>query len=59
MKYVWKTLPKCWNHGIRLVVLTALLCLSACAAPGHSISTSSPLPPERGSRDMGNGGGGY
>jgi hypothetical protein len=49
MRPTWKSLPIRWNHVMRVLAVAAVLCISACTAPGHSLSTPSALPPEGGS----------
>jgi hypothetical protein len=58
-----KTFPTWWHHITRLVLVSAVLFISACTTSGHPISTPSASSPERGqvgAAAAGNGGnGGY
>ena len=59
----WNTLPAGWTHVIRVLLVAAALCLSACTAHRQSISNPSGTPAEgeyAGPKDTGSGnGGGY
>jgi len=59
MKHAWKSRPKRWHHVMRVVAFAALLCCSACAASGRSVSTPSAPSPQTGSAGTGTGGGSY
>jgi uncharacterized protein YbdZ (MbtH family) len=56
----WKALPAGWTYVMRVVLVSTALCVSACSAPGHSISNPSGMPSEggyAGPKDPGNGNG--
>jgi hypothetical protein len=36
-----RTVPAWWSYVIRVVFVGLLVCVSACAAPDHSLSTPS------------------
>jgi hypothetical protein len=60
MESAWKTFLKRWNHIMRVVLLSMVLFISACTAPGRSISAPSGLSSEGGytkSQVKGNGNG--
>ena len=42
----WNASPTWWNHLMRLVLIAAVLCVSACTAPGRSSATPSTLTQE-------------
>jgi hypothetical protein len=58
----WNTLPAEWTHVIRVVLVSVVLCVSACTGPTHSSSPRSEMPSEGEygrSKTSGNGGNGY
>jgi hypothetical protein len=62
MRRAPNALPRWWARGMWVVMVSAVVFVAACTAPGRSSSTPSPLPPEReraGPLVPGNGGGSY
>ena len=58
----WNTVFTWWKHGMRVGLIAAVVCVSACAAPGRSGSTPAALSPDSGqtgSVGSGDGGNGY
>jgi hypothetical protein len=62
MWQIWNTSMIWWHHMMRVVLVSALLCVSACTTPGRSSSTPtqpSPgaqmVPQLQGEGDGGNG----
>jgi murein L,D-transpeptidase YcbB/YkuD len=43
MGLTWKTVPTSWAQVMRVVLSSAVLCVSACTTPGHSNATPSAL----------------
>jgi hypothetical protein len=60
MQPTWNTLPVGWTYMMRVVLVSIALFVSACTAPGHSISNPSGIPSEggyAGPKGSGNGDG--
>jgi hypothetical protein len=58
----WNTVFRWWKHGMQVGLIAAVVCVSACAAPGRSGSTPAALSPDAGQAGAvgsGDGGNGY
>jgi hypothetical protein len=60
MRPIWNTFPVGWTAKIWLALVSIVFCVSACTAPGHSLSNPAEMPSDggyAGTENTGNGGG--
>jgi hypothetical protein len=57
----WNPIPTTWHHIMRVMMVSVVVFVSGCTAPGHSLSTPSARTPtggHEGALDAGDGNGG-